>query len=91
MQILLGLALLQKHKQSSVYANLVEAPDVHLQEAAVFHKFAEAAYTVNFLTLGICFHSSNHGIWLSVFRGHCSILEGILFFFLVPGSTVKVF
>ena len=30
------------------YENCMEAPAFHLQEAATFHKFAEAAYTVFF-------------------------------------------
>ncbi|XP_021300446.1 uncharacterized protein LOC110428848, partial [Herrania umbratica] len=48
-----GLALLQKHGQSRK-ANecFVEAPLEHLQVAAAFHKFAEAAYTGPLLDFG---------------------------------------
>nr|XP_009402702.2 PREDICTED: uncharacterized protein LOC103986413 isoform X1 [Musa acuminata subsp. malaccensis] len=52
-ELLAGLALLQKHKQSPlVLTDFVEAPEVHLQEAAVFHQFAEAAYTGPLLDFG---------------------------------------
>ncbi|URE04548.1 hypothetical protein MUK42_18956 [Musa troglodytarum] len=52
-ELLAGLALLQKHKQSPlVHTDFVEAPEVYLQEAAVFHQFAEAAYTGPLLDFG---------------------------------------
>ncbi|WOL16102.1 hypothetical protein Cni_G24884 [Canna indica] len=53
LELLAGLALLQKHKQSSlVQTDFVEAPDAHLQEAAHLHQFAEAAYTGPLLDFG---------------------------------------
>ncbi|RRT74135.1 hypothetical protein B296_00021954, partial [Ensete ventricosum] len=52
-ELLAGLALLQKHKQAPlVHTDSVEAPEVHLREAAVFHQFAEAAYTGPLLDFG---------------------------------------
>lgn len=43
----LGLALLQRHDQPpTVHQEMVEAPEQRLHEAAAFHPFAEAAYTV---------------------------------------------
>lgn len=42
-----GLSLLQKSKLSTVTSKeLVEAPQDLIQEAVLFHPFAEAAYTV---------------------------------------------
>jgi hypothetical protein len=42
-----GLALLQSNSQfPESYEDCMEAPAFHLQEAAMLHKFAEAAYTV---------------------------------------------
>jgi hypothetical protein len=42
-----GLALLQRHGQSSKsFEDLMEAPKDHIQEAVALHKFAVAAYTV---------------------------------------------
>lgn len=42
-----GLALLQRHSQSSKsFEDSMEAPEEQIQEAAALHKFAEAAYTV---------------------------------------------
>ncbi|XVF65517.1 hypothetical protein PTKIN_Ptkin09bG0255600 [Pterospermum kingtungense] len=53
LELLTGLALLQKHGQSSKsYECFVEAPVEHLQMAAAFHKFAEAAYTGPLLDFG---------------------------------------
>ncbi|XP_020090740.1 uncharacterized protein LOC109711847 isoform X1 [Ananas comosus] len=52
LELLAGLALLQKHKQSPVtYSESLEAPEARIQEAALFHQFAEAAYTVRFSNL----------------------------------------
>lgn len=51
LELLAGLALLQKHRQSSLsYEEFLEAPKERLDGAATFHKFAEAAYTVLLLT-----------------------------------------
>lgn len=53
LELLAGLALLQMHKQSSsTYDELIEAPDELIQEAAIFHPFAEAAYTGPLLDFG---------------------------------------
>lgn len=53
-----GLALLQKRKTSPMLCgDLMEAPESYIQEAALFHRFSEAAYTVccaNFLCLIKC-------------------------------------
>lgn len=43
-----GLSLLQKSKSSTIISKeLVEAPPDLIQEALLFHPFAEAAYTVS--------------------------------------------
>lgn len=43
-----GLVLLQKQKKSSEsFGECIEAPGTLIKEAAVLHKFAEAAYTVH--------------------------------------------
>lgn len=43
----LGLALLQRQDQSPIILQeMIEAPEQCLHEAAAFHPFAEAAYTV---------------------------------------------
>ncbi|GLU01082.1 hypothetical protein SLE2022_184080 [Rubroshorea leprosula] len=53
LELLTGLALLQKHNQSpKSYEGFVEAPIKHLQAAITLHKFAEAAYTGPLLDLG---------------------------------------
>ncbi|XP_042378225.1 uncharacterized protein LOC121971155 isoform X1 [Zingiber officinale] len=53
LELLAGLALLQKHKPASLPpTNFVEAPDVHLHEAAALHQFAEASYTGPLLDFG---------------------------------------
>ncbi|XP_038989675.1 uncharacterized protein LOC103717554 isoform X2 [Phoenix dactylifera] len=53
LELLTGLALLQMHKQSpKLYDELIEASDELIQEAAVLHLFAEAAYTGPLLDFG---------------------------------------
>ncbi|XWS13249.1 hypothetical protein CRYUN_Cryun36dG0021300 [Craigia yunnanensis] len=53
LELLTGLALLQKHGQSrESHECFVEAPVEHLQVAAAFHEFAEAAYTGPLLDFG---------------------------------------
>ncbi|KAH9783869.1 Lipase 3 domain-containing protein [Citrus sinensis] len=53
LELLAGLALLQKHSQSSLsYEEFLEAPKERLDGAATFHKFAEAAYTGPLLDVG---------------------------------------
>lgn len=51
----LGLALLQRHRKAPNFGKEpVEAPEALIQEAAVLHQFAEAAYTVVFLDMPLC-------------------------------------
>lgn len=53
LEILAGLALLQRHSQSSKsFEDSMEAPEEQIQEAAALHKFAEAAYTGPLLDIG---------------------------------------
>ncbi|KAJ4757979.1 Sn1-specific diacylglycerol lipase [Rhynchospora pubera] len=53
LELLAGLALLQKHKPTAVsYDDHVEAPYMRMKEASFFHQFAEAAYTGPLLDLG---------------------------------------
>lgn len=43
----IGLALLQRHSQTSKPTeDILEAPEERIAQAAAFHQFAEAAYTV---------------------------------------------
>ncbi|XP_058093980.1 uncharacterized protein LOC131240008 isoform X4 [Magnolia sinica] len=49
----LGLALLQRHRQSTnLCEELMEAPESQIREAVTFHPFAEAAYTGPLLDVG---------------------------------------
>ncbi|XP_010522217.1 PREDICTED: sn1-specific diacylglycerol lipase beta isoform X2 [Tarenaya hassleriana] len=53
LEFLAGLALLQSNSQfSKSYEGFMEAPMDRLQEAASFHRFAEAAYTGPLLDIG---------------------------------------
>nr|XP_018486679.1 PREDICTED: sn1-specific diacylglycerol lipase beta-like [Raphanus sativus] len=54
LEFLAGLALLQNNSQfpEDSYEDCMQAPAFHLQEAATFHKFAEAAYTGPLLDVG---------------------------------------
>ncbi|XP_010475297.1 PREDICTED: sn1-specific diacylglycerol lipase beta isoform X2 [Camelina sativa] len=53
LEFLAGLALLQHNSQyPESYEDCMEAPAFHLQEAAMLHKFAEAAYTGPLLDVG---------------------------------------
>ncbi|XP_078181742.1 uncharacterized protein LOC144575468 isoform X1 [Carex rostrata] len=53
LELLAGLALLQKNKPTPVsYDDHFEAPYMHMKEASFFHQFAEAAYTGPLLDLG---------------------------------------
>ncbi|KAK1271217.1 putative disease resistance protein [Acorus gramineus] len=53
LELLAGLALLQRHSQCpDSHSELMEAPEAQLQEAAAFHQFAEAAYTGPLLDFG---------------------------------------
>ncbi|XP_020261472.1 uncharacterized protein LOC109837578 isoform X1 [Asparagus officinalis] len=51
--LLAGLALLQKRKKfPELYGELIEAPEARIQEAALFHRYSEAAYTGPLLDFG---------------------------------------
>ncbi|XP_065028265.1 uncharacterized protein LOC135651774 isoform X2 [Musa acuminata AAA Group] len=53
LELLIGLALLQSHKQmQNLHDELLDAPDILVQKAAFFHQFAEAAYTGPLLDFG---------------------------------------
>ncbi|WJX15552.1 hypothetical protein P8452_05684 [Trifolium repens] len=53
MELLAALALLQINEKSSESCEeSVEAPEMHIREAAALHKFAEAAYTGPLLDVG---------------------------------------
>ncbi|KAG6748652.1 hypothetical protein POTOM_048581 [Populus tomentosa] len=53
LELLAGLALLQRHSESpKSHDGLVEAPRETIQEAFAFHEFAEAAYTGPLLDFG---------------------------------------
>lgn len=53
LELLAGLALLQRHRQCvNSYDGLMEAPEEQLREAAALHQFAEAAYTGPLLDFG---------------------------------------
>lgn len=53
LELLAGLALLQKHSESpKSYEESTEAPQERLEEAVAFHPFAEAAYTGPLLDFG---------------------------------------
>ncbi|KAK9141358.1 hypothetical protein Scep_011039 [Stephania cephalantha] len=53
LELLAGLALLQRHKHSkNSDEDLTEAPESQIQEAVIFHPFAEAAYTGPLLDFG---------------------------------------
>ncbi|KAM0940039.1 putative fungal lipase-like domain, alpha/Beta hydrolase [Dioscorea sansibarensis] len=53
LELLAGLALLQKHKNSpKSCSELIEAPEERVRDAAAYHQFAEAAYTGPLLDLG---------------------------------------
>ncbi|XP_058093977.1 uncharacterized protein LOC131240008 isoform X2 [Magnolia sinica] len=53
LELLAGLALLQRHRQSTnLCEELMEAPESQIREAVTFHPFAEAAYTGPLLDVG---------------------------------------
>ncbi|CAM8983592.1 unnamed protein product [Rhodiola kirilowii] len=53
LELLAGLALLQRHSQASKPSeDILEAPEERIAQAAAFHQFAEAAYTGPLLDLG---------------------------------------
>ncbi|XP_042491710.1 uncharacterized protein LOC122071424 isoform X7 [Macadamia integrifolia] len=83
LELLSGLALLQRHElSSSSYQELMEAPIEKIQEAALFHQFAEAAYTGPLLDFGrnpILFPCSwlyRQGVFTPWTRSRRPVLEG---------------
>ncbi|XP_028759554.1 uncharacterized protein LOC114741716 isoform X2 [Neltuma alba] len=53
LELLAGLVLLQRGRKSSEsFDECIEAPEMHIWEAAALHKFAEAAYTGPLLDVG---------------------------------------
>ncbi|XP_011624771.1 uncharacterized protein LOC18437972 isoform X2 [Amborella trichopoda] len=53
LELLAGLALLQRQRESlPSFDGLPQAPEARVQEAAMFHQFAEAAYTGPLLDFG---------------------------------------
>lgn len=82
-ELLAGLALLQKQKQSSkLYEELIEAPEARLQEAASFQRFSEAAYTGPLLDFGRnpvlfpCAWLHRQGVWTPWTRNRRPHLDG---------------
>ncbi|XP_043724432.1 uncharacterized protein LOC122671340 isoform X2 [Telopea speciosissima] len=83
LELLAGFALLQRHGQSSCsYQELMEAPREQIQEAALFHQFAEAAYTGPLLDFGrnpVLFPCSwfyRQGVFTPWTRSRRPVLEG---------------
>lgn len=83
LELLAGLALLQRHKQSpKLYTELVEAPESRLREAVLFHQFSEAAYTGPLLDFGRnpvlfpCAWLYRQGVLTPWSRGRRPVLEG---------------
>ncbi|XP_028106234.1 uncharacterized protein LOC114305352 isoform X2 [Camellia sinensis] len=83
LELLAGLALLQTHSESpKLYEGCLEAPEERIQEAAVFHPFAEAAYTGLLLDIGrnpVLFPCSwlyRQGIWAPWTRNRYPVLKG---------------
>jgi len=53
--LLAGLTLMQKRKKKKspkLYGKLMKAPEARIQEAVLFHRFSEAAYTGPLLDFG---------------------------------------
>ncbi|KAA8531338.1 hypothetical protein F0562_006047 [Nyssa sinensis] len=83
LEILAGLALLQRHNQSpKSYEGSVEAPEEWVHEAADFHQFAEAAYTGLLLDFGRnpvlfpCAWLYRQGVFTPWARNRRPVLEG---------------
>ncbi|GFY92857.1 lipase class 3 family protein [Actinidia rufa] len=78
-----GLALLQRPSESpKLHEECLEAPEDRIQEAAIFHPFAEAAYTGLLLDIGRnpvlfpCAWLYRQGILTPWTRNRCPVLEG---------------
>nr|CAB3479134.1 unnamed protein product [Digitaria exilis] len=83
LELVAGLSLLQKSKSSTVISKeLVEAPQDLIQEAVLFHPFAEAAYTGPLLDFGRnplmfpCVWLNRQGVLTPWTRARRPILEG---------------
>ncbi|KAL5542953.1 hypothetical protein UlMin_010663 [Ulmus minor] len=83
LELLAGLALLQKQNQSqSSFEGCVEAPEEQIQEALALHKFAEAAYTGPLLDFGRnpflfpCVWLYRQGVLTPWMRNRQPILDG---------------
>lgn len=83
LELLAGLSLLQKSKSPTVISKeLVEAPQDLIQEAVLFHPFAEAAYTGPLLDFGRnplmfpCVWLNRQGVLTPWTRARRPILEG---------------
>nr|XP_034597318.1 uncharacterized protein LOC117858369 isoform X3 [Setaria viridis] len=83
LELVAGLSLLQKSKLSTVTSKeLVEAPQDLIQEAVLFHPFAEAAYTGPLLDFGRnplmfpCVWLNRQGVLTPWTRARRPILEG---------------
>lgn len=83
LELIAGLSLLQKSKLSTVISQeQAEAPQDLIQEAILFHPFAEAAYTGPLLDFGRnplmfpCVWLNRQGILTPWTRGRRPILEG---------------
>ncbi|XP_020595922.1 uncharacterized protein LOC110035927 [Phalaenopsis equestris] len=82
-ELLAGLALLQSHKQpTKSYNEDMEAPLARIQEAAILHQFAEAAYTGPLLDFGRnpvlfpCSWLCRQGVLTPCTRNRRPVLEG---------------
>ncbi|ONM35523.1 Sn1-specific diacylglycerol lipase alpha [Zea mays] len=83
LELVAGLSLLQKSKSSTIISKeLVEAPQNLIQEALLFHPFAEAAYTGPLLDFGRnplmfpCVWLNRQGVLTPWTRARRPVLEG---------------
>lgn len=83
LELLAGLALMQRHGESTNSCEeLMEAPESQIQEALIFHPFAEAAYTGPLLDFGRnpvlfpCVWLYRQGILSPWSRNRRPVLEG---------------
>ncbi|KAG0540581.1 hypothetical protein BDA96_03G421400 [Sorghum bicolor] len=83
LELVAGLSLLQKSKSSTIISKeLVEAPQHLIQEAILFHPFAEAAYTGPLLDFGRnplmfpCVWLNRQGVLTPWTRARRPVLEG---------------
>ncbi|CAO2172413.1 unnamed protein product [Urochloa humidicola] len=83
LELVAGLSLLQKSKSSTVISKgLVEAPQDLIEEAVLFHPFAEAAYTGPLLDFGRnplmfpCVWLNRQGVLTPWTRARRPLLEG---------------